>query len=443
MKPTFGLLALTLLVAFFWNSAHSGPSAATAAPSRAMAGTWTTGAVGTLGDVVYPASQDAYYIDLATEGLYDPVLWVVILDYNTLTIQSGATVRFLNHPSRAPVVIRAVGEIVIDGELNLDGEDGHSASEFPCHSEPGPGGFRGGTGPVPSLTPTTDGHGPGGGYNDGSTTSLGAASGSHATVGAANSFGATPGPTYGSGFAFPLIGGSGGTGVPPYPPWNQTGGGGAGGGAVLIGSDASLSLSGRISARGGAGIAQYPWGGQHAGSGGVIRLASPVITWQGTGSLLDASGGPTGGGLGWIRVETIGTPTGGEVPAVPGAVHAQHLGEFLPATLPTVTVASWWDDSSAQWVPMTQDPHAIIDNGGEADGLLPDSGLRTLRLEGHDVPLGAPLHVRITDTQGRAVIDSTHTMGEVQGSTPTQSWTDVQVDFALGVSTVQVRAELR
>jgi len=438
MKSTAGLLLLAFLIVFLWGGPHSSPVAAPGPSAAPVSGPWTTGAVGTLGDVVYAPGE--HYINLSNEGLYDPVLWVVILDYNTLTIEAGATVRFLNHPTRAPVVIRAVGDIVIAGELNLDGADGRLVGDALGHSEPGPGGFRGGTGIVAALSEISDGHGPGGGFNDGSHPSLGTASGSHATIGSANSFGAVAGAQYGSGFAVPLIGGSGGTGAGPGFGLHNSGGGGAGGGAILLGSDTSIHLSGLISVGGGDGSDAQPWGFIHAGSGGLIRLASPVITWGGTGiPVMDATGGWNGGGDGWIRVETPGVV---QLPSTPGATYAQQLGTFLPTSLPTVTLSSWWDDTTSQWVPMGQDPHSVIDDGMRADVQLPTSGVRTLRVEGIGIPLNAPLHVRITDTQGRAVVDSTHTVGEVAGSTLALSWTDVQVDFSLGVSTVQVRAEL-
>ena len=433
MKPTLGLIALTLIVALFWNSAQSGPMAAPASTSQSMAGTWTTGAVGTLGDVVYGPGE--HVINLTFEGLYDPALWVVILDYNTLTIESGATVRFLNHPTRAPVVIRAVGDIVIHGEINLDGARGHSSEEFYGPAVPGPGGFRGGIGLGIGMTSPTDGHGPGGGYGAIDVNRL--AGGSHSSLGNYNGPVASPGPTYGSGFVAPLVGGSGATGA-------YIGGGGAGGGAILIGSDTSNLLNGLISAEGGS--SGYTNGGSHraAGSGGSIRIVSPVISWSGAGYRLLTRGGEGNSsvGVGWTRVETVGTPIGGLVPAIPGAAHAQQLGEFLPVTLPTVTVVSWWDDGQSAWIPMGQDPQGVIDDGSAVDVRLPDSGLRTLRIEARDVPLGAPLHVRTTDTQGRAVIDSSHTVGEVAGSTQGISWTDVQVDFTTGISTIQARAEL-
>jgi len=432
MKPTLALFLLTLAVVFLWNSPHSGTIAAPSASAAPAAGPWTTGAVGTLGDVVYGPGE--HYVDLASEGLYDPQLWAVILDYNTLTIQAGATIRFLNHPTRAPVVIRAMGDIIHSGALILDGAKGHNGSEFPVHSEPGPGGFRGGAILLQSPSDASDGHGPGGAFRD-SSTATGRGGASHATQGTIWGTDITPGPTYGSGFVAPLVGGSGGTGLP-----GGLHGGGAGGGAILIGSDSSIVLGGGIYARGGdAGLVHGST--PAAGSGGAIRLASPLITLM-SGGNLRTHGGGIGGGDGWSRVETIGTPVGGNIPGVPGVLHDQHLSEFLPTMLPTVTVASWWDDSSSQWMPMGQDPNAVIDDGSRADVRLPSHGLRTLRLEGRSVDIGAPLHVRITDTAGAAFVDSTHTMGEVVGSTLGFSWTDVQVDFSLGVSTVQVRAEL-
>lgn len=404
---------------------------------------WTTGAVGTLGDktLIGPVT-----IDLALTGEYDPTRWgwAVVLDYESLTVATGSLVRFLPHPSGAPVVIRAVGPIVINGTILLDGEAGHSYSAFPAHSNPGPGGFRGGTGKSdPVLADESAGHGPGGGHLHPSADYYAGGSASHATLGPdADPNRGPSGTTYSSPRSSPLIGGSGGSGGVGYGA-SPGGGGGAGGGAILIGSDTFIHLAGTISAKGGdAGSGNEPGG---AGSGGMIRLASPIITAG--NHYLVATGGTTGfgtgGGVGWIRIEQAGDPLA--INSTPGASQAP-LEEFLPAAPPSVTFMWWREESGTQWVSITQEPLDNIFSAGTADIYYPVAGVRVFRVEGRNVPLGVPLHVRMTDTRGAAIVDSTHTMGEVNTqrttSTVATSWTDVPIDFSLGVHTIQVRAQL-
>lgn len=444
MKQIVGTILLMLTLAFALNTpkAMAGP---------VSGGSWTTGAVGALGDVVYQAGGD-YVIDLALEGVYDPVLWVVILDYNTLTIEAGATVRFTNHASRAPVVIRAVGPIVIAGELNLDGADGHTGVETPSYAEPGPGGFRGGIGNFPGTTLVeSDGFGPGGGWRTSDSNNIYCGSASHATLGANSSTHGQSGSLYGSGFANPLIGGSGGTACRGLDSNNSDdhhiSGGGAGGGALLIGSDSSIDLVGTISAGGGNSGYMIQDGsseqlGRAAGSGGAIRVASPVITWQGAGDILTTRGGESLGGHGWIRVETNGTPVGGAVPSFPAAFHSTTLGEFLPNTLPTVSLVAVLNKGTGEWVPIDQDPRGVFENPGDADVRLGQTGLRIFKVEGHGVPLGSPLHIRVAYANGLSTTDSTHTMGTVTGSTLATSWTNFTLDFSAGAGTIQIRAEL-
>ncbi|HMO66292.1 MAG TPA: hypothetical protein PKE47_13895 [Verrucomicrobiota bacterium] len=99
---------------------------------------------------------------------------------------------------------------------------------------------------------------------------------------------------YGSALLIPVLGGSGGGGVPAW-------GGGGGGGAILIASGTRIQLTGQILARGG----NYSGLAFNSGSGGAIRLVSPVVA--GTG-MLDARGaaGSFGGlGNGRIRVDTL------------------------------------------------------------------------------------------------------------------------------------------
>jgi hypothetical protein len=216
----------------------------------------------------------------------------------------------------------------------------------------------------------------------------------------------------------------------------------------LIGSNSSISVSGNIYARGGRG-GSFPIGYGYndaggGGSGGTIRLA--CLHFSQTAGLLNARGGgpPPAysagfGGDGTIRVESYNPP---------GTINAQPLAsiggptDFLPTNLSTLTLLSWWNPSTNQWVPINQDPTAYITSTGAADVQLPSTGTHIVRIQGHGIPIGAQLHVRSTYSLGQADVDSTHHMGEVSGSTLDMSWTDVTINFGLGVSTVQVRTTL-
>lgn len=77
-----------------------------------------------------------------------------------VNIPAGKTVAFKNHPSRAPVVWLVTGDVMVNGSLNLSGQNG---VEVPFLAEPGPGGFRGGPGYYHSSVRSSGGLGPGGG----------------------------------------------------------------------------------------------------------------------------------------------------------------------------------------------------------------------------------------------------------------------------------------
>jgi hypothetical protein len=94
-----------------------------------------------------------------------------------------------------------------------------------------------------------------------------------------------------------MLGGSGGGGTTGQPGL----GGGGGGGAILIASNTRIDIPspGSVLANGGR-----PAGCQvNEGSGGAIRLLSPVVA--GNGSIQVASGECNAGGYGRIRVDSI------------------------------------------------------------------------------------------------------------------------------------------
>ncbi len=96
---------------------------------------------------------------VAGRGVYDPFVWAVVFKYSAIAMPAGKTVRFANHPSRAPVVWLVAGSVVVEagGQVVLDGVGSFSGG---AHTEPGPGGFRSGQ-PISGVG--TDGFGPGGG----------------------------------------------------------------------------------------------------------------------------------------------------------------------------------------------------------------------------------------------------------------------------------------
>ena len=181
-------------------------------------------------------------------GIYDAEKWAVVFKYSSVSIASGATVTFSNHPTRAPVVWLVKGSVTIDGTLNLDGRP-YTSDPFSV-PEPGPGGFRGGARDLPAYgLPNGSGFGPGGYFND-------------------NGYYGSLRP-YGNPQIVPLIGGSGGSG------WHDgsfTGGGG--GGAILIAAVSNITVNGTCSANGGG-------NGVYWGSGGAIRLVADQILGNG------------------------------------------------------------------------------------------------------------------------------------------------------------------
>lgn len=245
-----------------------------------------------------------------------------------------------------PIYWYATGRVEIAGILDLNGENGaevetetqRGVTPTPApRSIPGMGGFAGGASGSKTTVPE-NGMGPGGGRKWGSDTSyyggssiLGGGAG-HALLGEARS--GYEGPTYGHDSLSMLVGGSGGAGgrgstssrsssysssryysssySSGYSSSSSSstigGAGGAGGGAILIASQKSISVTGRISANGGQGGGEGAGSGG-GGSGGSIFLAAPTIEItgmveaRGGGEMGDSSNYTFAGSPGRIRVE--------------------------------------------------------------------------------------------------------------------------------------------
>jgi hypothetical protein len=268
------------------------------------------------------------------DGAFNPTASVTVtlpadgvLNYTTVTIPAGVTVKFSKNAANTPVTMLATGDVTISGTIDLNGVSGVFGNGITpsIGGAGGPGGFDGGNGGLSPNVAFTDGKGPGGGTS-------------------------RAGGTYGAPAGFvtltPLFGGSGGGGGA-----GTGSSGGGGGGAIVIASSTRISiLNGVIRAIGGESRGQDVFcatcsGG---GSGGAIRLVAPEISGSGT---VSAAGGPAGAGFsgpggepGRIRLEAFTLNLTGSVTPPPSSVLAPGpvSGSGVPAlvSLPMLTIAS-------------------------------------------------------------------------------------------------------
>ncbi len=189
-----------------------------------------------------------------------------ILNFTTVTVQPGVTLSFVKNASNTPVIILAMGDVVIAGTIAVNAGANNIDNRYEPRI-PGPGGFAGGG-------PGEPGAGPGGGTFSGDP---------------ALCEGKWSGPLS----LVPIVGGSGGCGSIYGPS-------GGGGGAIVIASSTKITVGGSI----------YADGVSIGGSGGAIRLVANQVDVTG---LLYALGcwacgyGGFDGNAGLIRIEA---PTG-------------------------------------------------------------------------------------------------------------------------------------
>jgi hypothetical protein len=360
----------------------------------------------------------------AGKGVYDASKWAVVFKYTSVTISSNATVTFRNHASRAPVVWLVSGDVTIDGKLSLDGGNFVQA---PLHAEPGPGGFRGGSGEYPGVSV-----GPGFGVGGGSMR-WPAEGGNYGVV----SRNLAPAAAYGNPSLLPLLGGSGGGG--------GRNSGGAGGGAILIASSKAISLNGGISASGGRGY----WFGLNAaqggsGSGGGIRLIAETVFGGGTvfapAGRSDGNWGPGdnivgSAGYGRIRIErTFTDPNAGVLSIVP---------DPSVVTLAQGSEALLWPPTGAPEVRITSigggavslDPRAGFGAFGP-DVALPITNRTFVTVETKNVEPQSQVIVRVTP---RANANFLEANAAIVSSTNNAIQWQAGVDVNVGYSAVQVR----
>ncbi len=351
-------------------------------------------------------------------GVYDPQKWAVVFKYSSVNIATGATLTFINHPSRAPVVWLVNGNVTINGTLDINGKTYVGA---PNLAEPGPGGFRGGTHFYTSGIGASAGFGVGGGGTEVTNRGFG---GSHATAGGS-------GPAaYGNPSLIPLLGGSGGGGA------RFTGGGGGGGGAMLIVAANTLTVNGSIQANGGSGrgsgFSDQQSGG---GAGGGIRLVCDTLA--GTGSLSAiGGGGQFAGGLGRIRVERVvnaNTIVATPDPSVLGLEAGATALIWPPAGAPEVKIVSIGGES------VPDDPLASFGTHG-ADTVLAETSTTTVVVETTNVEAASQVKVRVTPRANANYSEVDATVTETLSEEPlVLRWTATGVPVRAGYSAVQVK----
>ncbi|MBN1932551.1 MAG: hypothetical protein JW786_13190 [Desulfobacterales bacterium] len=346
----------------------------------------------------------------AGKGIYDPEKWAVVFKYSSVTVDEGAMLSFSNHPSRAPVVWLVSGDVTINGTVSLNGQSYQSA---PANSEPGPGGFRGGSGTYTIDVTGGAGFGPGGGGRQ--------YGGSYGTEG-------DGGPSrYGNQSLIPLVGGSGGGGNATY-----SAGGGAGGGAILIACQNTLAVNGLLRSNGGSGASNLIHGG---GSGGGIRLIADTLTGSGTLNAL-AGGGSRSGGLGRIRIERVTNDNTLVVIPDPSLVNlATETTAVLwpPADAPSVKIVSIGSENSPD------DPRASFGTFG-ADIVLPEPEVSTTQvvIETTNVEEASIVEVRVTPRFNASYTTVNATVDTISTNPLVIRWT-ADIPVAIGYSAVQVK----
>lgn len=437
--PTHSLLTASLISVF-------------AVPAHAF----TSGSTGVDGALNPTVNTD---IQLPADG---------VLNYTTINIPSGVTVRFLKNTANTPAYILASGDVTIAGTLDLKGTDAKYTGTYGdgalgddgVPGVAGPGGFDGGRGGREDAAQRTDiirggtglgpGGGPGGleGGNNQCTLigyypyiGVGGAYASNAYQQYGYTYNCSQVPTlyakaYGSAILQPLIGGSGGGGGRGGTTYPGSGGGGGGGG-ILIASSGTLRVTGSIDTTGGdgGGIAGTGAGGQGAGgSGGAIRLMATTIT--GTGGLY-ANGGcinyngsrrqycgssynGAGGSAGRIRLEAEAiTFTGTSQPSysadVPGPVFIAGAPSLRIASVAGVTVPA--------------------QPTGSADVTLPAETTApvTVVFETVNVPLGNTVLLRLVPAYGKV----TEVLSPAISGSTAAGTTSVSVTLPQGPSTLQ------
>lgn len=348
----------------------------------------------------------------AGKGVYDPAKWAVVFKYSSVNVATGATLTFVNHASRAPVVWLVNGDVTIAGTVSLNGKNWVTA---PSLAEPGPGGFRGGIGYFSAGVGDAAGFGVGGGLRQARGGEYGA--------------GTNP---YGNPSLIPLIGGAGGSGAAR----NSSIGGGGGGGAFLVAATGTVTLNGTISAKGGDGGDYYFGDRSGGGSGGGIRVVADTLA--GNGGLL-ATGGLGGAGLsasvGRIRIERAASSNTLQITPDPSVVPIAQGSTALvwpPNNSPEVRIVS------VGGVNAPTDPRASFGSEG-ADVALAQTATTPVVIETTNVENASVVQIRVTPRSNADATVVTATVSSTVSTTPlVLRWT-ANLPVNVGYSALQVK----
>jgi hypothetical protein len=361
-------------------------------------------------------------------GVYDAAKWAVVFKYRSINF-SNVTVRFKNHPSRAPVVWLVQEDVSLSGTVDVSGKDGNQLSAFP--TEPGPGGFRGGYGYDVGSLIRSGGFGPGGGARVGDTNAGGGAG--HAGPG----LGGGAGLAYGEPSLRMLVGGSGGGGG-RWNNDNQLFPGGAGGGAILIAAGGTFEFANGYILADGGNSANINAGG----SGGSVRIVASKV--EGNGRIYARGGYGSGAGL--------NTSHGAE-----GFIHVDAFESTLPHGDPVYTFgfvgdpAPIWPDPAMPRVTVTKvrnadvgqvtvpaDPHARFDGAPNADVAVHTNKPLVVEITAENVPLTSSVTLRVVP---RLLDDFTVPAAPVFGNTTSSRW-EATFTPPHGIATLQARVDL-
>jgi hypothetical protein len=443
-------------------------SAAFAVPSAFAFNSGSTGADGALAPTVNTT------IDLPASG---------ILNYTSINIPAGVTVKFKKNAVNTPVYLLVSGDVTIAGAIDVSGTDAaHTGTagdgnlgDDGVPGLGGPGGFDGGRGgqadsaQTPAIIRGGAGLGPGGGKGgiegpDSCTGNryykrIGGGAG-YATNGGMNLSDIcggvlrpsdASGIAYGSAILQPLIGGSGGGGGRGGANFAGSGGGG-GGGAILLASSGTINLTGAIRAEGGgAGVASGTGSGDAGagGSGGAIRIMATAFAGNGrlstVGACVNSTGTaqsgnfgspwtPSGYGnsprwydcsihrssMGRIRVEAESVTYSGQ--SFPAYV-ADQPGPIFLSSLPALRIAS---------VAGTAVP---ANPTGNADVVLPADVVNpvTVTFETTNVPTGNTVLFKMIPAYG----DPVEVISPAIAGSAASGTASVQVSLPQGPSTLQ------
>lgn len=425
-------------------------------PSGALAfDSGSTGADGALAPTVNTE------IELPPSGL---------LNYTSITIPQGVTVKFKRNTLNTPVHLLVAGNVNIAGSIDIRGADAKHSGAYAdgnladdgVPGVGGPGGFDGGRGgrddqaQRPEVIRGGAGLGPGGGKggiegNDGCSNNrhykyvgMGAA---YATNGSSSwffpgwcgSFTPDQAKAYGSALLQPLIGGSGGGGGRGGTNYAGSGGGG-GGGALLIAASGTVTIAstGSIDATGGdAGGSDGTGGGGRGGggSGGAIRVVATTINGNGVlyangGCLnesnqrrrncLDGNFNGYGGAPGRIRLEAESITFNGR--SEPAYV-ADTPGPLFLASLPVLRI----DTVAGTTVP--PNPSGLADVVLPADVANPV----TVTFKTTNVPTGNTVLLRVVPAYGHPV----EALSPAIAGSTSEGSASVQVTLPQGPSVLQ------